>query len=115
MHVKVLFPEIAFSPTLLHLAPALVVECAGTMERDIKRENIDRKPTAFLFIRRNTIQEVHKTKDSLIYFSLALSESVVKAAMNASCGTSTRPTIFIRFLPSFCFSSNLRFRVISPP
>jgi hypothetical protein len=37
-----------------------------------------------LFIRRNTIQEVHKTKDSLIYFSLALSESVVKAAMNAS-------------------------------
>ncbi len=37
------------------------------------------------------------------------------AAMNASWGTSTRPTIFIRFLPSFCFSSSLRLRVISPP
>ncbi len=37
------------------------------------------------------------------------------AAMNASCGTSTRPTIFIRFLPSFCFSSSLRLRVMSPP
>ena len=41
--------------------------------------------------------------------------SVERAAMNASCGTSTRPTIFIRFLPSFCFSSSLRFRVMSPP
>ena len=37
------------------------------------------------------------------------------AAMNASWGTSTRPTIFIRFLPSFCFSSSLRLRVMSPP
>ena len=37
------------------------------------------------------------------------------AAMKASCGTSTRPTIFIRFLPSFCFSSSLRLRVMSPP
>ena len=24
---------------------------------------------------------------------------------NASCGTSTRPTAFMRFLPSFCFST----------
>ena len=40
---------------------------------------------------------------------------VDSAAMNASCGTSTRPTIFIRFLPSFCFSSSLRLRVMSPP
>ena len=38
-----------------------------------------------------------------------------RAAMKASCGTSTRPTIFIRFLPSFCFSSSLRLRVMSPP
>ena len=37
------------------------------------------------------------------------------AAMKASWGTSTRPTIFIRFLPSFCFSSSLRLRVMSPP
>ena len=40
---------------------------------------------------------------------------VESAAMKASWGTSTRPTIFIRFLPSFCFSSSLRLRVMSPP
>ncbi len=42
-------------------------------------------------------------------------DPVDSAAMKASCGTSTRPTIFIRFLPSFCFSSSLRLRVMSPP
>ena len=36
-------------------------------------------------------------------------------ARNAFCGISTLPTIFIRFLPSFCFSSSLRLRVMSPP
>ncbi len=41
--------------------------------------------------------------------------SLESAAMKASWGTSTRPTIFIRFLPSFCFSSSLRLRVMSPP
>ncbi len=50
------------------------------------------------------------------YFLLFSPESEVEsAAMNASCGTSTRPTIFMRFLPSFCFSRSLRFRVMSPP
>ncbi len=33
----------------------------------------------------------------------------------ASCEISTLPTCFIRFLPSFCFSSSLRFREMSPP
>jgi hypothetical protein len=41
--------------------------------------------------------------------------SVESAAMKASCGTSTRPTTFIRFLPSFCFSSSFRLREMSPP
>ncbi len=41
--------------------------------------------------------------------------SLDSAATKASWGTSTRPTIFIRFLPSFCFSSSLRLRVMSPP
>ncbi len=36
-------------------------------------------------------------------------------ARKASWGTSMRPTRFIRFLPSFCFSSSLRLRVMSPP
>ncbi len=40
---------------------------------------------------------------------------VDSAAMKASWGTSTRPTIFMRFLPSFCFSSSLRLRLMSPP
>ncbi len=47
------------------------------------------------------------------YFALA--SPVESAAMNASWGTSTRPTIFMRFLPSFCFSSSLRLRLMSPP
>ena len=38
-----------------------------------------------------------------------------KSAKNASCGTSTRPTRFIRRFPSACFSSNFRFRDTSPP
>ena len=35
--------------------------------------------------------------------------------MNAACGISTLPTFFIRFLPSFCFSSSFRLRLMSPP
>ena len=42
-------------------------------------------------------------------------QSRFKTAMNASCGSSTLPTCFMRFFPSFCFSSSLRFRVMSPP
>ena len=49
------------------------------------------------------------------YFLGGALSVVDRAAMNASWGTSTRPTIFIRFLPSFCFSSSLRLRVMSPP
>ncbi len=47
--------------------------------------------------------------------SLAPPASDDSAAMKASCGTSTRPMVFMRFLPSFCFSSSLRLRVMSPP
>ena len=36
-------------------------------------------------------------------------------ARNASWGTSTDPIWRMRFLPSFCFSSSLRLRLISPP
>src|SRR6266851_9949628 len=38
-----------------------------------------------------------------------------KTAKKASCGISTWPTCFMRFLPAFCFSSSLRLRVMSPP
>ncbi len=52
--------------------------------------------------------------DAIRYFFFT-SVSPESAAMNASWGTSTRPTIFMRFLPSFCFSRSLRLRVMSPP
>ena len=39
----------------------------------------------------------------------------LRAATNASWGTSTRPICFMRFFPSFCRSSSLRFRLMSPP
>ncbi len=45
----------------------------------------------------------------------AYSSSMESTARNASWGISTRPTCFIRFFPSFCFSRSFRFRVISPP
>ena len=41
--------------------------------------------------------------------------STRSAAMNASCGTSTRPTRRMRALPFFCCSRSLRLRVMSPP
>ena len=49
------------------------------------------------------------------FFDFSAGCVVESAATKASWGTSTRPTIFIRFLPSFCFSSSLRLRVMSPP
>ena len=46
---------------------------------------------------------------------LGQSSSRRRADTKASWGTSTRPIVFIFFLPSFCFSSSLRFRLMSPP
>ena len=41
--------------------------------------------------------------------------STLSTARNASCGISTEPTDFMRFLPSFCFSNSFRLREMSPP
>ena len=46
---------------------------------------------------------------------LAGQSSSRRAETKASGGTSTRPMFFIFFFPSFCFSNNLRLRVMSPP
>ena len=43
------------------------------------------------------------------------SQSNFSTAKKACCGTSTVPICFIFFFPSFCFSSSLRFRLMSPP
>ena len=51
----------------------------------------------------------------LIGIGCAQFPSIFKAAMKASCGISTLPNSRIFFLPAFCFSSSLRFLVMSPP
>src|SRR4029079_12302201 len=37
--------------------------------------------------------------------------STCRMARNASCGISTEPTCFMRFLPAFCFSKSFLLRV----
>ena len=60
----------------------------------------------FAFLARFVpLEQIHNTQ-----FSLDFNTSI-----KASCGMFTRPISFIRFLPSFCFSSSFRFRVMSPP
>ena len=39
----------------------------------------------------------------------------LSTARKASCGISTWPNCFMRFLPSFCFSSSFFLREMSPP
>ena len=43
------------------------------------------------------------------------SSPTLRAARKASWGSSTLPMLFMRRLPSFCFSRSLRLRVMSPP
>src|SRR2546428_565433 len=45
----------------------------------------------------------------------SVSVPIFSPARNASCGICTFPTCFMRFLPSFCFSSSFRLREMSPP
>ncbi len=53
--------------------------------------------------------------ESVLILQANQSLSIDSTARKASCGISTLPTAFIRFLPSFCFSSSLRLREMSPP
>ena len=54
-------------------------------------------------------------KDCCRYTTGPQFSSIFRAAMKASWGISTSPNWRIFFLPFFCFSSSLRFRVMSPP
>src|SRR5690606_18031486 len=66
--------------------------------------------------RRGPVEGGGGRRAGYFFFASSLTSPPVDSAeMNASWGTSTRPTIFIRFLPSFCFSSSLRLRLMSPP
>lgn len=48
-------------------------------------------------------------------FDYFCSSSIERTDKKASCGTSTEPIAFMRFLPAFCFSRSLRLRETSPP
>ena len=54
-------------------------------------------------------------RDAPAPWRFPLAQFVFKTSMNASCGMFTRPMLFIRFFPSFCFSRSLRLRLMSPP
>ena len=62
-----------------------------------------------------TIDSKYSRSDRLPERHRYSSVPILSTARNASCGISTRPTRFMRFLPSFCFSSSLRLREMSPP
>ena len=75
-----------------------------------------RRPRAFAQLSRAgprgrpVLQAAHRAGDRR-----GQSSEVLSTARKADWGSSTSPTIFIRFLPSFCFSSSLLFREMSPP
>jgi hypothetical protein len=50
MQVKVLLPATDVIPNLVHLAPALVAECAGINGRNRESERIDKSAISLLFI-----------------------------------------------------------------
>lgn len=60
-------------------------------------------------------RDAERSRTASYFFFPVAESSLDSTAMKASWGTSTEPTIFIRFLPSFCFSSSFRLREMSPP
>lgn len=92
-------------------APNSWVPCAGLFGFRARDAQVLR--AALSSSVRRTVAPAHGTRGS--YFLLLAPSSLDSTAMKASCGTSTLPTIFIRFLPSFCFSSSFRLREMSPP
>ena len=80
------------------------------------REIEETERTGGVWLRGGGINVSKPAAFRLSPFALGLvPQFVFSTSMNASCGMFTRPIAFIRFLPSFCFSSSLRLRVMSPP
>ena len=90
-------------------SPATLSRTAGNQisVRDRPRTSVLPNSSSLLLAHRKAVHRY--------FLPLSPAASVDNAATNASCGTSTRPMVFIRFLPSFCFSRSLRLRVMSPP
>ena len=64
---------------------------------------------------RHTAANAARTTAVIASIACCINPSTCKIARNASCGTSTEPICFMRFLPAFCFSRSLRLREMSPP
>ena len=62
-----------------------------------------------------SIQAQGNRSENTLRFKSMPDQSSLSTSRKVFCGTSTEPIWRIFFLPSFCFSSNLRLRVMSPP
>src|SRR5207248_8452551 len=94
-----------------------------TLQFELREQRVDVRPVqgpvsddgdeVAVAAARGTERQVHvEVARAAHRFAVSLRFST---ARNASCGTSTAPTCFIRFLPAFCFSSSFRLREMSPP
>ena len=83
---------------------------AGRAERALERADRGVAPSCASARAAALAHGPHLERHHFFALSFRLS-----TARNASCGTSTPPTYFIRFLPFFCFSSSFRLREMSPP
>lgn len=93
------------------IGPAGDGDRAGSIDR-----RVERKPRAVLQAANDLLTQSVELGAQLGQFHrLVGHSSSFSMAMKASWGISTLPNIFMRFLPSFCFSSSLRLRVTSPP
>ncbi len=86
----------------------------GRLGAEVKDKEKDKESGKRLALRNLFLSRTRRRKQVRISYS-SVEDATLSTAKNASCGMSTRPTRFMRRLPSFCFSSSLRLRLISPP